>query len=107
MAKAIDCCFFPVLFGGVFVGPAVCATVPAALQISAETAPAGGWAQIKIYAVKPMTIASGHLVLNLDSTAFGNGATVGLFGANGDATGLATVTWPQIDVQFSSATGGI
>ena len=32
---------------------------------------------------------------------------VGLFGANGDAAGLATVTWPQIDVQFSSATGGV
>ena len=31
----------------------------------------------------------------------------GLFGANGDAQGLATVSWPQIDVQFSSASGGI
>jgi hypothetical protein len=29
------------------------------------------------------------------------------FGANGDAAGLATVTGPRIDVQFSSATGGI
>lgn len=54
-----------------------------------------------------MAIASGHFVLNLDATAFGTGAMVGLFGANGDAAGLATVTWPQIDVQFSSATGGI
>jgi hypothetical protein len=54
-----------------------------------------------------MAIASGHFVLNLDATAFGNGAMVGLFGANGDAAGLATVTWPRIDVQFSSATNGI
>jgi len=32
---------------------------------------------------------------------------VGLFGANGDAQGLATVTGLQIDAQFSSASGGI
>jgi len=107
MARTIGRCFFPVLFGAVFVGPAVCTTLPAALRISADTAPAGGWAQIKIYAVKPMAIAGGHLLLNLDPTAFGNQAMVGLFGANGDAVGLATVTWPQIDIQFSSASGGI
>src|ERR1019366_7035604 len=105
--KKINCWFLPVLFGTAFVGQAVCATAPAALQISTEAAPAGGWAQIKIYAAKPMAIASGHLVLSFDPTAFGNGAMVGLFGANGDAAGLATVTWPRIDVQFSSATGGI
>src|ERR1035441_2747082 len=107
MANTLDRWFLRTLFGTALVGQAVCATAPAALQISAETAPAGGWAQIKIYAAKPMVIASGHLVLNLDATAFGTGAMVGLFGANGDAAGLATVMWPQIDVQFSSATGGI
>src|ERR1039458_10092077 len=90
MAKTIDCWLLPFLFGTAFIGPAVCATAPAALRISAETAPAGGWAQIKIYAAKPMAIASGHLVLKLDATAFGTGAMVGLFGANGDATGLAS-----------------
>jgi uncharacterized protein (TIGR03437 family) len=81
------------------------ASVP--LQISNETAPPGGWAQIKVYAAKPTPISSGHLVLNFDPTAFGNEATVGLFGANADAQGLATVTWPQVDVQFSSGSGGI
>lgn len=83
------------------------AATPAALQISSETAPAGGWAQIKVYAVKPAAISAGHLVFNLDATAFGDSPVVGLFGANGDALGLATVKWPQIDVQFSSASGGI
>jgi hypothetical protein len=89
-----------------FAGRLVYATVPG-LEISTETAPAGGWAQIKIYAVKPMAIAAGHLVLSLDSTVFGPGTTVGLFGANGDAQGLATVTGSQLDIQFSSASGGI
>jgi uncharacterized protein (TIGR03437 family) len=88
----------------------ICATVfgaPAALQISSTPAAAGGFAQIAIYAVKPMAISSGHLVLSLDPTAFGAGAMVGLFGANGDASGLAATTGEQIDVQFSSPSGGI
>jgi hypothetical protein len=38
-------------------------------RISTETAPAGGRAQIKIYATQPVAIASGHLLLNLDETA--------------------------------------
>lgn len=79
----------------------------AALQISNETAPAGGFAQIKIYAAKPAAIGSGHIVVTLDQTFFGKTPQVGLFGANGDALGLATVNWPQIDIQFSSASGGI
>jgi uncharacterized protein (TIGR03437 family) len=107
MAKTTGCWLLRALSLTALVGQAVGATVPAALRISTETAPAGGWAQIKIYAAKPMAMAHGHLVLNLDATAFGTGAMVGLFGANGDAEGLATVTGPQIDVQFSSATGGI
>ncbi len=88
----------------------ICATAigaPAALQIQSATAPAGGFAQISIYAVKPMAISSGHLVLSLGPTVFGTGAMVGLFGANGDASGLATTTGTQIDVQFSSPSGGI
>ena len=69
----------------------ICATAvgaPAALQISSTAAPAGGFAQIAIYAVKPIAISNGHLVLSLDATAFGAGAVIGLFGANGDASGL-------------------
>lgn len=60
---------------------------PPGLTISNEIAPAGGWAQIKIYAAKPMAIAGGTVVLNLSAEAFGTGAMVGLFGANGDAGG--------------------
>jgi uncharacterized protein (TIGR03437 family) len=32
---------------------------------------------------------------------------VGVFGANGDALGLATNNWPKLDVQFLSASAGI
>ena len=82
-------------------------TTPPALQISSEIAPAGGFAQIKIYTVKPMAISKGHMILTLDAAGFGSSPVVGLFGANGDASGVATVLWPQIDIQFASPTGGI
>jgi uncharacterized protein (TIGR03437 family) len=78
-----------------------------ALEISAETAPAGGFAQIKIYAAKPQAIPAGHIVVTLDATFFANSPVVGVFGANGDALGLATNNWPKLDVQFQSATAGI
>src|SRR5947199_4568588 len=42
VTRRINCSFLPVLFGTGFLGQAVCATAPAALRISAETAPAGG-----------------------------------------------------------------
>jgi len=80
---------------------------PVPLQISSETAPAGGWAQIKIFAVKPMAIASSHIVVSLDPAVFGSTPFAGLFGVNGDASGVATPSDSQIDVQFSSPTGGI
>jgi hypothetical protein len=83
------------------------ANAGAPLQISNENAPAAGFAQIKIYAAKPAAIARGHVLVTLDQKFFGKPPQVGLFGANGDALGLATVNGPQIDIQFSSATGGI
>jgi hypothetical protein len=68
-----------------------------ALEISTETSPVGGFAQIKIYAAKPQAIPKGHIVVTLDATFF----------ANGDALGLATNNWPNLDVQFLSASAGI
>src|ERR1039458_4726515 len=41
------------------------------LQISSETAPAGGWAQIKISAATPQLISSGRLVMQFDPAVFG------------------------------------
>ncbi|MBS1874377.1 MAG: hypothetical protein JSU00_14265 [Acidobacteria bacterium] len=87
--------------------PSVLAAPPVALRISNESAPAGGWAQIRIYAQQPTAIAAGRLVLKLDPTAFGPDVRVGLFGANADSVGVATIDWPNIDIQFASGTAGI
>ncbi len=94
------------LLGATLTLPLTAAT-PVALQISNETAPPGGWAEIKIYAVKPMPISSGHLILTLDAAAFGPTPAVGLFGANADAGGFAKVSGAQVDIQFASPSGGI
>src|SRR5262250_2718492 len=41
------------------------------LQISNETVPAGVWAQIKIWAAAPQPVASGRILMALDSAVFG------------------------------------
>jgi uncharacterized protein (TIGR03437 family) len=57
--------------------------------------------------VKPTAISGGRLLVRLDPAVFGSGASVGLFGAHGDAQGRAAVTESGVDIQFSSPTAGI
>jgi uncharacterized protein (TIGR03437 family) len=82
---------------------------PLQLQISNETAPPGGWAQIKIYATKPSLIASGSISISLDPTVFGAPTDVSVFSANGDAAGLGSFSGSLL-VDFGSSqplSGGI
>src|ERR1035437_10351571 len=97
MANTLDRWFLRTLFGTALVGQAVCATAPAALQISAETAPASGWTQIKIYATKPMAIASGHLA-GLPVMVC---SVPGLASASG-RTGSVSATSPDSSVSVAS-----
>jgi uncharacterized protein (TIGR03437 family) len=80
---------------------------PLALRISAETAPSGGWVQLKIYAAAPALIASGSISMDLDATMFGGISQVAVFSALGDAIGYANVTAQHVDAHFSSPAGGI
>jgi Viral BACON domain len=77
------------------------------LEVSSETAPAGGWAQIKVFASSPTLIASGALSVDLDPTVFGNIAGVAVFSATGDAIGFANVNGRHVDAQFSSNSASI
>jgi uncharacterized protein (TIGR03437 family) len=77
------------------------------LEVSTETAPPGGWAQIKMFAAKPQTIASGRIVADLDPVVFGDIQSVGLFSANGDAYGSANLSGQHVDAQFHSDSGSI
>jgi uncharacterized protein (TIGR03437 family) len=77
------------------------------LQISSETAPAGGWAQIKVYSATPQLVASGRILMKFDPAVFAGVAGVAAFSAQGDAVGVATVNGLSLDVTFSSQAGGI
>ena len=77
------------------------------LQVSAETAPPGGWAQIKISLAAPALVGSGRIVMDFDPSVFTAIASPGVFGASGDAYGAATISGLHLDAQFFSPTGGI
>src|SRR5579863_5954487 len=78
-----------------------------ALQVSNETAPPGGYAQIKISASAPALIASGRIVVNFDPAVFGPIANVAVFSATGDADGVAEVVGQSMSVTFAAASAGI
>ena len=77
------------------------------LIVSSETAPAGGWVQIKVFAFEPCQISSGALSMDFDPTIFGDIAEVAVFSATGDAGGYAHVSGQHVDAHFTSPSGGI
>lgn len=79
---------------------------PLTLQISTETGPLGGWAQIKVFAAAPALVSSGRISLDLDPAVFGNIAQVAVFSSTGDASGFASVAGQHVDATFSSPSGG-
>ncbi|HEV3199687.1 MAG TPA: hypothetical protein VGZ73_17405, partial [Bryobacteraceae bacterium] len=89
------------------VSGAEAANANLALQVSAETAPPGGWAQIKIFLTTPALVSSGRIVMDFDPSVFRALGTAGVFGASGDAYGAATISGLHLDAQFFSPTGGI
>jgi uncharacterized protein (TIGR03437 family) len=100
---------FAVLLGARFAASFVSAATPQnlVLQVSSETAPAGGWVQIKVFAATPALIVSGRIAMDLDPSVFGDVAAVTVFSAQGDAVGFADVQAGHLDAQFSSVSGGI
>ena len=77
------------------------------LRVQGETAPAGGWAQIKVFAAAPLLVAGGSISMDFDPAVFGNIASVAVFSATGDALGYANVAGPHVDAHFSSPSAGI
>jgi uncharacterized protein (TIGR03437 family) len=78
-----------------------------AIQVSNETAPSGGWAQVKISLAAPALVASGRVVIDFDPSIFGNIAAAAVFSAQGDALASITVQAQHLDASFSSPSGGI
>ena len=106
-SRRVSRCVVPiqlVLFA-LLAGPLPAANLT--LQISSETAPPGGWAQIKVWSTTPQLVSSGRLVMQFDPAVFGPISSVAVFSAQGDAVGIAAVDGASLDVSFSSPAGGI
>src|SRR5207302_1078171 len=77
------------------------------LQISTETVPAGGFAQIKVSLAQPLPLSSGGFLLDLDPAVFGDIASVAILSATGDSYGEADVSGSHASVEFYSGSGGL
>jgi uncharacterized protein (TIGR03437 family) len=77
------------------------------LRVSSETAPPGGWTQIKVFASTPASVASASITMDLDPTVFSSITKVAAFSAAGDAMGYANVNGLHVDAHVSSASGTI
>jgi uncharacterized protein (TIGR03437 family) len=106
-SRRVSRCVVPIqlVLTALLAGPLSAADLT--LQISSETAPPGGWAQIKISSPTPQLVTGGRLVMKFDSAVFGPISSVAVFSAQGDAVGIATVSGQSLDVSISSAAGGI
>ena len=78
-----------------------------ALRVQSETAPAGGWAQFKVFAATPHLVVGGTISMDFDPAVFGSIASVAVFSATGDALGYANVNGQHVDAHFSSPSAGI
>jgi uncharacterized protein (TIGR03437 family) len=105
--RRVSRCVIPIqlALAALLAGPLSAADLT--LQISSETAPPGGWAQIKISSATPQLISSGRLEMKFDPAVFGSISSVAVFSAQGDAVGIATVSGQSLDVFLSSTAGGI
>ena len=83
------------------------ASLALAIQVSNETAPSGGWVQVKISLTAPALVAGGRIVINFDPSIFGNIASAAVFSAQGDALASITTQAQTLDASFSSPSGGI
>jgi uncharacterized protein (TIGR03437 family) len=78
-----------------------------ALQVSSETVPPGGWAQIRISSAAPALVAGGRLAVSFDPSVFGPIASVAVFSSAGDAVGVAEVLGQSMNVTFTAPSAGV
>jgi uncharacterized protein (TIGR03437 family) len=78
-----------------------------ALTISSETAPPGGYAQLKVSLASPALVSNASVSMTLNPTIFGPISNVAAFSATGDQIGYAHVEGQQVTASFSSASAGL
>ncbi len=102
-------CVIAIQIAAVLFLAAIAEGFPRSVQVSVgnETVPPGGTVQLKFFLAKPAFIGSGELSMDLDPSVFGSVASVAVFGANGDAAGVAQIQSLHVDVHFSAPSAGI
>jgi uncharacterized protein (TIGR03437 family) len=78
-----------------------------ALQISSETAPAGGTAQFKIFVTPPALVSTASISMTFDPNFFGPILNVAAFSATGDQAGYANVNGQQLTASVSSSSASL
>jgi hypothetical protein len=96
------------VLAGTFSTPLVAANLPLVMHISNETAPSGGFAQVKIFLDTPEPLAAGAISMTFDPTVFGPISEAKVFSANGNAYGYASFgqTPQMLEVVFMCGFSG-
>ncbi len=77
------------------------------LQVSSETAPAGGTAQFKIFLTQPALVSTASISMTFDPAIFGPILNVAAFSATGDQAGYANVNGQQLTASVSSSSASL
>lgn len=77
------------------------------LEVSKETVPAGGVAQVRITLTEPKPIIRTRMELNFDESVVDSVANIGVFSENGEAVGTALRWGGQIDIEVVSPTANL
>ena len=78
------------------------APTPVMIQLSSETAPPGGVAQVKARTYSPQPVSTGYARLSIESFSLRG---IALFSSTGDVVGTAVENGSQVDLHFVSPNG--
>jgi uncharacterized protein (TIGR03437 family) len=83
------------------------ATNPLTVTLASSTVPPGGTAQLQFFISSPIAVSSGSAIITLDPAIFDNITAADVYSATGDQIGVATIQGRQVDIEFTSQSGGI
>jgi uncharacterized protein (TIGR03437 family) len=81
--------------------------VPLTASLAIVSVPPGGTAQLQVFLSSPQTLSGGSAVINLDPAIFGDIIAADVYSATGDQVGTANIQGDQVDLGFTSQTGGL
>jgi uncharacterized protein (TIGR03437 family) len=105
--KDLKLCSISALVCGICLHTAAAATNPLTVTLANSTVPSGGTAQLQFFISSPIAVTSGSVTIALDPAIFDNITAADVYSATGDQIGAATIQGRQVDIEFTSQSGGI